>query len=333
LFEVAAGLDSIAIGETQILGQVSRALDAALRLGSARHVLSSLFRSAIHAGKRVQNETEIGRHPTSISSIAVQLGESKLGALTGRKVLVVGAGKMGRYAITALKERGARQITLINRTYKHASEMAELSGGNIEVLAYERLAEGLVEADLVFISTTAPLPIIRQGLIAEVMVQRPEKVLTLIDLAVPRNVETKVTEITNVRLLDMDDIQSYARHADLSSHHNIASAKLILEEETAEYEKLLRVIPFIGELHKKVEKLRQLEVERTLRNLHNPEPQVSEQIELLSRSLVRKILHEPTMHLRSESDQETLNDYVDTLAKLFDLSESVVTLPYLEGER
>ena len=333
LFQVAAGLDSIAIGETQILGQVSRALDAALRLGSARHVLSSLFRSAIHAGKRVQNETEIGRHPTSISSIAVQLAEAKLGTLSGQKILIIGAGKMGRHAIAALKERGARQIALTNRTYKHSSEMVEQFGGGVDVLPFERLAEGLVEADLVFTSTAAHLPIIRQDLVAEVMSQRPQRALTMIDLAVPRNVDTNVNEIPNVQLLDMDDLQSYVNHADLSNHQIIASAKLILEEETAEYEKLLRVIPFIGELHRKVEKIRQQEVERALRNLHNPEPQISEQIELLSRALVRKILHEPTMHLRTESNHETLNDYVDTLAKLFDLSESVVNLPYQEGER
>jgi len=333
LFDVASGLDSIAIGETQILGQVSRALDTAIRLGSARHVLSSLFQSAIHAGKRVQNETEIGRHPTSISSIAVQLAEAKLGTLSSQKILIIGAGKMGGYAIAALKERGARQITLSNRTYQHTSEMVKQSGGAVEVLPFDRLAEGLVDADLVFTSTAAPLPIIGQDLVAEVMSQRPQKPLTLIDLAVPRNVETRVNEIPNVQVLDMDDLQSYVKNADLSSHQNIASAKLILEEEVAGYEKLLRVIPFIGELHKKVEKIRQHEVERALRNLHNPEPQVSEQIELLSQALVRKILHEPTMHLRTESNHETLNDYVDTLAKLFDLSESVVNLPYLEGER
>jgi glutamyl-tRNA reductase len=333
LFEVAAGLDSIAIGETQILGQVSRTLDAALRLGSARHVLSSLFRSAIHAGKRVQNETEIGRHPTSIASIAVQLAKSKLGSLNGCQVLVIGAGKMGRHAIAALKEDGGHQITLINRTYQHASEMVDQFGGEVSVLPYERLAEGLLNADLVFTSTAAPLPILRQDLIAEVMARRTQRGLTLIDLAVPRNVETKVSQIPNVQLWDMDDLQAFVSQADLSQHPSIAAARLILKEETAEYEKLLHVIPFIGELHKKVEKIRQMEVERALRILHNPEPQVSEQIELLSRSLVRKILHEPTMHLRSESDQETLNDYVDTLAKLFDLSERVVTLPYPEGER
>jgi glutamyl-tRNA reductase len=333
LFEVAAGLDSIAIGETQILGQVSRTLDATLRLGSARHVFSSLFQAAIHAGKRVQNETEIGRHPTSISSIAVQLAESKLGALTGRKILVVGTGKMGQLVITALKECGVDQISLVNRTYQHASDMVEFFGRDVGVIPYEQLAQALIAADLVFTSTAALLPIIHADLIAEVMSQRPQQALTLIDMAVPRNVDPKVNEIPNVQVLDMDNIQDYVDQAGLSNRQSMTSAKLIVEQETAEYEKLLRVIPFIGELHKKIEKIRQQEVERVLRHLPQADAQVSEQIEIFSRSLVTKILHEPTMHLRTEANDETLNDYVDTLTKLFDLSESKVSLPYQEGER
>jgi glutamyl-tRNA reductase len=334
LFQVAAGMDSIALGEAQILGQVSRTLDTALRLGSVRHVLSTLFRSAIHAGKRVQSETEIGRHPTSISSIAVQLAEARLGTLSGQKVLVIGVGKMGRHAITALKECGARKITLTNRTYQHASDLVKASNGTMAILSIEDLADGLADADLVFTSTSALAPIIYPDMAAEIMAQRPERPLTIIDLAVPRNVDPKVKAIPNIHLLDMDDLQSFVNNAELSSHKNIASARMILDEETAAYEKLLRVIPFIGEMHRKVEKIRQMEVDRALRNLHDPEPQVREQIELLSRSLVRKILHEPTMHLRAESDQETLNDYVDTLTKLFDLNENVESVAlYKEGTR
>ncbi|MBA4399916.1 MAG: glutamyl-tRNA reductase [Anaerolinea sp.] len=150
LFQVAAGLDSIAIGETQILGQVSQALDTALQCGSARHVLASLFRAAIHAGKRVRNETEIGRRPINISTIAVQLAETTLGTLTDKQVLVIGAGKMGGYAITSLKEHGAQQITLANRTYQRATEMAAKYGG--VALPFENMPDGLKEADVVFTS-------------------------------------------------------------------------------------------------------------------------------------------------------------------------------------
>jgi glutamyl-tRNA reductase len=333
LFQVASGLDSIAIGETQILGQVARSLDAALRLGSARHVLSSLFRSAIHAGKRVQNETEIGRHPTSIASLAVQLAETKLGTLSGQSILIIGAGKMGRYTITALIEHGAQQITLTNRTFQHAAQLGELFGGNVEALPFEQLKEGMISADLVFTSTAAQLPIIRQDLVGEVMSHRPQRSLILIDLAVPRNVDPSGKDVINVQVLDMDDLQSFVNQANLSNHQSLASARLILEEEITEYEKLLRVIPFVGELHRKVEKIRQQEVDKALRYLHNPEPKVCEQIELLSRSLVQKILHEPTMHLRTESNAETLNDYVDTLAKLFNLTENVMNSPHIESDR
>jgi len=320
LYQVTAGLDSIAIGETQILGQVSRALDLALRIGAARHVLSSLFRSAIHAGKRVRTETEIGRHPTSLSALGVQLANEKLGGLAGLKVLVIGAGKMGTCTLEALLAQGALQVCLTNRTDQRAREMVERYGG--AALAYARLFEGLAGSDIVFTATAAPQPVLHRALIAEVMARRPGRPLTLIDLAVPRNVETDVTDIPEVRVFDMDDLQSFAKDAASRSHPEIAQADAIVAEEVAAYEKLLHIIPFIGELHKKVEEIRQREVEKTLRQLRHADPQISEQIEQLSRSLVRKILHEPTMHLRSETDQETLNDYVDTLARLYDLDNN-----------
>ena len=319
LFQVTAGLDSIAIGEAQILGQVSQALDIALQTNSARQVLASLFRSAIHAGKRVQNETDIGRHPISISSIAVHLAEATLGSLTNKQIMVIGTGKMGGYAITSLRERGVQQIILVNRTYQRATELVAKYGG--EALPFETMLDGLYEADVVFTSTAAPQPILHRDLIGEVMSHRPHRPLTLVDLAVPRNVETRVVEVPNVRLFDMDDLQRYVSTSGVGSHQHIALAKLIVDEEVADYENLLRVIPFIAELHKKVEQIRQHEVGRTLKRLSNPDPEVIEQIDLLSRALVRKILHDPTMHLRMETNQETLNDYVGTLARLFDLSE------------
>jgi len=183
------------------------------------------------------------------------------------------------------------------------------------------MLDGLYEADVVFTSTAAPQPILHRDLIGEVMSHRPHRPLTLVDLAVPRNVETRVVEVPNVRLFDMDDLQRYVSTSGVGSHQHIALAKLIVDEEVADYENLLRVIPFIAELHKKVEQIRQHEVGRTLKRLSNPDPEVIEQIDLLSRALVRKILHDPTMHLRMETNQETLNDYVGTLARLFDLSE------------
>ncbi len=162
LFRVTAGLDSIAIGETQILGQVSHAFDFAQRLGTARHVLSSLFRAAIHAARQVQAGTDIGRHPVSLSMLAVDLAEKQLGALDEHKILVVGAGKMGGYALESLRDRGYPQVFLTNRTPERAAQLAGRTGGS--VLPYEQLFDALVAADLVFTSTAAPQPILTKDL-------------------------------------------------------------------------------------------------------------------------------------------------------------------------
>jgi glutamyl-tRNA reductase len=150
---------------------------------------------------------------------------------------------------------------------------------------------------------------------------REDRPLIVIDLAVPRNVDPRVREVPYVEVYDMDDLQAFAKSTGNISMQELPRVQAIVEGEVADYEKLLRIIPFIGELHKKVEDIRQREVEKALRHLNNPSPEVSLQMELLSRSLVQKVLHEPTMHLRTETNQETLNDYVDTLARLFDLAE------------
>jgi glutamyl-tRNA reductase len=328
LYRVTSGLDSIALGETQILGQVSRALDTALQTGSARHVLSSLFRSAIFTGKRVRTETEIGRKPTSISAVAIHMVETATGPLAGRTVLVIGAGKMGTLTVDILRASGVKDVILASRTDAHAAEIAGRYG--ISALPIARLMDGLAAADVVFTSTAAPAPILRREAVAGVMAGRAARPIALVDLAVPRNVETGVSEISGVRLYDMDDLQAFAGDSAESSHLEIARAGAIVDEETAAYEKLLRVIPVIGELHKKVEEIRQREVERTLRHLHDTTPDIAEQIEILSRSLVRKILHEPTMHLRTENNQEVLNDYLDTLTRLFDLNENEKVLAVRE---
>ncbi len=324
LFKVTSGLDSIALGENQILGQVARALETALRLGSARHVLPSLFQTAIHIGKRVHSETGAGRRPASIGLLAVQLAEKELGGLTGRKILVVGAGKIGGYTLEALHAQGALTIFLANRTYQRALEMAARSGG--AALPYEQLFDGLVEADVVFTATAAPVPIISAPLVEKAMAHRPRKPLSLVDLAVPRNIETRAGDLTGVHLYDMDDIQAFAREDGRESNPEIARAEAIVAEETAEYDRLLRIIPVIGELHKKAEELRRREVERALQHLHDPDPEVTQQLDLLSKSLVRKILHEPTMRLRTEANRDTLKDYLAILSALFDINHQSALL-------
>jgi glutamyl-tRNA reductase len=319
LFRVAAGLDSIAVGETQILGQVARAFEAAQHLGSAGHFLSSLFRSAIHAAKRAHSETGLGRHPTSLSALAVELGEARLGPLADRSTLVVGAGKMGTLALEALRERHARQIQLANRSLEHARE--RVHPPLERALALDCLPEALEQADLVLVAASAPAPLLSRPMLAAALAQRPQRLLTVIDLSVPRSVDPACSYLPGLHLFDLDGLQEYVRTSAGSRNEELQAAQQILSEELAAFDQLLQVMPLIGELHKKVEQIRQREVQRSLRRLGaDPDPRVAGQIELLSRSLVNKILHEPTMHLRSETDKATLGEYVQTLSALFDLT-------------
>jgi glutamyl-tRNA reductase len=330
LFRVAAGLDSIALGETQILGQVARALEAGLRMGSARHALSSLFRAAIRTGKRVRSETEIGHRPVHVGSLGVALAETRCGDLSGRTALVIGTGKIGGATIAELRERGVKEILLANRRLATSREAAGAYGGT--ALPYAELFEGLLEADLVVTSASASAAVIEAEIVQAAMAHRAGRALVLVDLGMPRNVAPAVREVAGVQVFDMDDIQSFALSAGANGHAGLAQAEAIVSSELAEYEKLLKIIPFLGELHRKVEQIRKQELEKALRKLNGTGPEVAEQLEIFSQSLVRKILHEPTMHLRSEADGESLNEYVDALAKLFDLNENPPELAFLDGE-
>jgi glutamyl-tRNA reductase len=330
LFRVAAGLDSIALGETQILGQVARALEAGLRLGITRHALSSLFRAAVRAGKRVRSETEIGRRPVHVGSLGVALAEMRCGGLAGRTALVIGTGKIGGATIAELRERGVREILLANRRMETSHEAAGAYGGT--ALPYRELFEGLIAADLVITSTSASAAVIETEMVQAAMSGRAGRALAFVDLGMPRNVAPGVRQIPGVQVFDMDDIQAFALSAGASGHAGLAQAEAIVAVEVAEYEKLLKIIPFLGELHRKVEQIRRQELEKALRNLNGAAPEVAEQMEIFSQSLVRKILHEPTMHLRSQAEGETLNDYVDALAKLFDLGENPAEAGFPDGD-
>jgi glutamyl-tRNA reductase len=330
LFRVAAGLDSIALGETQILGQVARALEAGLRMGSARHALSSLFRAAVRTGKRVRSETELGRKPVHVGSLGVALAEVRCGDLRGRTALVIGTGKIGGATIAELRERGVREILLANRRVETSHTAAGAYGGT--ALPYGELFEGLIAADLVITSTSASVPIIETEMVQAALARRAGRGLAFVDLGMPRNVAPGVRDCAGVQVFDMDDIQAFALSTGASGHMGLARAEVIVAAEVAEYEKLLKIIPFLGELHRKVEQIRRQELDKALRKLNGAGPEVAEQMEIFSQSLVRKILHEPTMHLRSQSEGESLNDYVDALAKLFDLNENPAEAGFPDGD-
>src|SRR5262245_30010436 len=208
LFRVAAGLDSMVLGEPQILGQITEAYEAALSQGAAGTVLSAMFRAAIHTGKRVRTKTKIDINPASISSVAAGLAQRLLGDLSERQVLLLGAGEMGAIAVRALRKRGISFITVANRTFENAERLAEEWGG--KAITFQQLPQALAVADIVISSTGAPHTILNREAIEPAMASRPDRPLFLIDIAVPRDIDPNVTEVANVYLRDIDDLQSQA---------------------------------------------------------------------------------------------------------------------------
>jgi glutamyl-tRNA reductase len=334
LCRVASGLDSMILGEPQILGQVAEAYEAAIRHDAVGPILSELFRAAIRAGKRARTETAISRNPASAGSVAVRLAEQVVGELAGRRVVVVGAGEMGELAVEALRARGVRQIAVVNRTRQRAIELAERWGG--EALSFEHLTEAIHKADIVITSTGAPHAIINPAIAREALADRAEQPLVLIDIAVPRDVHPDVCEIPGVHLFDIDHLHSRLEGAIAERQNEIPRVEAIVAEEVATFDSWLRgvdILPVIADLRAKAESIRQRELRRALRRLPDLDPRMREQIEHLSESLINKLLHEPTLRLRAEAGNGHTAEYAQTVRHLFGLAVEPPQLTTLDKDR
>jgi glutamyl-tRNA reductase len=322
LSRVAASLDSLVLGDPQILGQVSNAHQVALAAGSTRHVISALFRSAIHAGKRVRSETAIGRHPTNMSAVALRLVEEKLGKLPGRSGMVVGTGEIGQQSLEALHQEGLADLFIASRSSERSHSFAQT--WSAQPVTFDQLPQALAKVDFVISSTTSLKPVIERSQVEQALAARAGRpALVLVDLGLPRNIDPAVRDLPGVILYDLDDIQAYIENAHGRRLSEVPRAEQIVQEETAAFSRWLAVMPVVGELHRRAESIRQQEVERTLHHLPDLDPKVLEQIEILSQSLVRKILHEPTAQLRNEAEGDNLEKYVEMINSLFKLTEQV----------
>jgi glutamyl-tRNA reductase len=321
LFRVAASLDSLVLGEPQILGQITDAYEVALSQGTAGTILSALFRAAIHAGKRVRTETAIGVNPSSISSVAAALAGQLLGDLSERQVLLIGAGEMGAIAVRALQKRGVSKIVVANRTHKNAEQLAKAWGGR--AITFQQLLEAMIATDIIITSTGAPHTILNRELLEPAMVARPERPMFIIDIAVPRDVDPDVIEIPNVHLRDIDDLQSQAEDNVRERESEIPWVEAIMEEEMAQFLKWLSsldVVSTITDLRQQFEELRQRELERLFNRLDLDEHE-RELIATMSHRLVNKILHEPTLRLKQETANGNGAIYISTMRQLFLLDE------------
>jgi glutamyl-tRNA reductase len=320
LMRVASGLDSMILGEPQILGQVAQALSRAQAAGAASLVLSQLFARAVHMGKRARSETAISRHTTSVSHAAARLARDVFGDLCGARVLIVGAGETAELVATALVDEGARHIICINRTYERAERLARRFEGRVYHWGY--LADALAEADVIVTATGAPHTVIYRDDVAQVLPRRDGKPLVIVDVAVPRDVEPEVGELPGVFRYDIDHLQDAVDANRAQREAVVPQVESIVHQETDDFFCWLRgrqVVPVLIELRNRAQTVAQSEVDHVLRRLDHPDPRTEQLMALLAHRIVGKLLHEPTVRLKAEAANGNGVVYADVLCELFAL--------------
>jgi glutamyl-tRNA reductase len=315
LFRVAAGLDSMAIGESEVLGQVREALSIARETGSTHAILHRLFESAVRTGKRVRTETEIAVHPLSIASIAVELADKVFGDLSERTLLLLGAGETATLFARHALESGLRDLRIANRTREHAEALAARVGAR--VVTWEEVAGELSSADVVVGTTASPQPVVRRSDVETAMRQRRGKPMFLLDLAMPPDVDPEVKGIYNVFAYDLDGLEEVAAENRRRRVREVPRAEGILEEELGRFlfwYGNLSVIPTVTDLKRRLEEIRDAELGRV--------PAADrERLRPLADSIVAKLLHEPMRRLKSETDAGRKLDRVEAIRHLFDLDK------------
>jgi glutamyl-tRNA reductase len=321
LFKVASGLDSAVLGEGEVLGQLGEAWEAAHVEGTAGAVLSILFRHAVETGKRVRSETAIARGTTSLSQAAVALAAERLGSLAGVTTLVMGAGEMGEAMAQALAgtlETGA--LLVANRTWNRAIELAARCGGR--AIEWTDLPDALAAADVVLASTGSPEILLSAADLRPVLGRRGGRALLIVDIAVPRDIDPGVGELPAVTLLDIEDLSAFAAKGMESRRQEVPGAEKIVAEEVARYEELAtqrNAAPLVAALHDRAEAIRMAEVQRFARRLGTLDDVEMRAVEALSRGIVAKLLHDPTINLKAAAGSPTGEQLAQALRQLFGL--------------
>lgn len=322
LFRVAASLDSMVVGEPQILGQLKTAYAAAKSAGCINGYLDTVLTRAFSVAKRVRSETEIGQAAVSVSYAAVELAREIFGSLNNRRVLLIGAGKMSELAARHLRRSGASQIFVSNRTRGRADEMAALFQG--QVIDYTQMLARLPEMDIVLTSSAAPHYILQKEDMRRVIEARRNRPVFLIDIAVPRNIEPAVNELDNVFLYDLDDLQKVVDANLRSRMVEAEQADIIIAEEVDRLERHLRtreVAPTIVSLQEQLEQVRQAEVQRARSRLGPLTAQQEEALEALTRSLINKVAHGPIAELRRQAGAPEGEVVAEAIRRMFRLGQ------------
>lgn len=320
LCRVACGLDSMVLGEHEVLGQVRQALNAAEKAGMVSQALRHLFQGAIRCGRRAREETGISKNALSISSIAVNKALSVISDISKASIMIIGAGEAGRLALRIARSRGAAGLAVVSRTQQRADGLAEQYGAR--PVSHERVTAELRGADIVITCAASPHPVLRHGQVGEAVEGRGGHPMVILDIAVPRNVEPSAGEIPGVHLYNIDDLNDIAEGHRLERETEVRAVEVIIGEETAlllKWWQSYNARPVIRSLMQRAEQIRAEQYGRSLKKLAlSSEEQMA--IDLLTRSIVDKILREPIMFLKSGADTGS----PDVVSRLFGLDNEGV---------
>ena len=322
VFRVASSLDSMVLGEPQILGQVKAAYSTARAQQATGIVLNNLLEQAFHVAKRVRTETAIAAAPVSISSVAVELARKIFGDLTGRSVLILGAGEMAELALRHLLDDGVRSVLVANRTYERAVALAKQFGGR--AVTYDSFQREMVDADIVISSTSAPHANVTKAEIRAIIHERRHRPIFLIDIANPRDIDPACNDVDDVYLYNIDDLQSVAAANREERQREAERAVPIVEREVATFLNWLRgldVVPTIVSLRNRMEAIRAQELQKAMSRLGDLTPAQQDAIASMTTAMLNKILHQPMSELKRRAVDRDGHVYSAVLRRLFGLED------------
>ncbi len=334
VFRVASSLDSMVMGEAQILGQVKDAYSQSVHHKTGGIVLNKLFHKTFSVAKRVRTDTNIGSSAVSISFAAVELGKKIFGSLEGKSAMLIGAGEMAEIAAKHLINGGVREIMIANRTYEKAVEMARAING--EAIMFREFPHYLKDVDIVIASTASPKFIIRPDDIHDVMKLRKQKPMFFIDISVPRNIDPLVNNIDNTYVYDIDDLQGVV-NANMKERVKEAEiAEGIIGGEIDNFYRWvnsLDVVPTIISLKKSLERVRKSEFDKALAQIENLSDADRKTLDAMTKAIINKISHHPINHLKKEGHKVEGDLYIEATRKLFDLEEEEEELKKMNSKK
>jgi len=322
IFRVASSLDSMVVGEPQILGQIKEAYNLAVESKTSGLILHRLLHRAFHVAKRVRTETKIGNSAVSVSYVAVELAKKIFGILERRTVLLIGAGEMCELAARHLISGGIEKVLVTNRTYERALILAQEFKG--EAIPFEEIGQGLKRADIVISATNSPQFLIHHDQVSKVIKDRKQRPIFFIDIADRRDIEPRVGDIENVYLYNIDDLQKVANENIQDREKEAQKAESIVQDEVAKFVNWyhsLEVTPVIVSLREKFEEIRKKELEKTFSLYPTLSDKERQSLEALTSAIINKILHDPLTLLKQTNEEAMADFYLDTLRTLFRLPE------------